>query len=144
MRKTNVQAAIDGLDGFFRHWMSRSQRAALKLALKGEEGAYFVELLSNLSKTIDDMPKTYDTQEAGDTATIHLHYFRGGVDAWITEKDVGDAADPFAQHQAFGKITLTGDKEDAEFGYISIQELIENDVELDLHWTPITLADLHD
>jgi hypothetical protein len=144
MNKTEATKALSSTDGFFRHWMPYSQRVALTQALKGEESNYFVKLLSVLKEQIETMPKTYDTDGTGDNAAIHLHYFRGSVDAWITEKDVGDAADPFTQHQAFGKITLTGDKEDAEFGYISIQELIDNGVELDLHWTPMTLADLHD
>jgi hypothetical protein len=30
----------------------------------------------------------------------------------------------------------------AELGYISIEELIKNSVEIDLHWKPITLKEL--
>lgn len=69
----------------------------------------------------------------------------GGVDAWIVERDVGENGTeaPGAgegdqhQHQAYGKITLFGGGwEEAEWGYISIVELIQNGVELDLYWEP--------
>ena len=71
---------------------------------------------------------------------VHLHYFGGSVDAWIVERDMGDSKyqdEIGPQYQAFGPITLYGESiRDSEWGYISIQELIENGIELDLYWTP--------
>ncbi|MFA5352688.1 MAG: hypothetical protein WC291_00500 [Thermodesulfovibrionales bacterium] len=55
---------------------------------------------------------------------------------------MGDGSGDERQYQAFGLITLTGDPEDAELGYINIQELIEAGVELDLYWLPRKLRDI--
>lgn len=89
---------------------------------------------------------TYNTEDI-ETAdkVLHLHYFGGGVDAWIVERDVGD--DPAGdgtgpQLQAFGKITVMGGWRDAEWGYISIAELIENGVELDFYWEAKTVKEM--
>ena len=128
--------------GFFSKWMGESQRQALRSVINGEEGDHFVQLLSDLRARIEAMPASYETDGEGDNAVVHLHYFRGSIDAWITEKDAGDGSEDDSQYQAFGKITLTGSKEDAEFGYISIEELIRNDAELDLYWEPKRLAEI--
>lgn len=131
-------------DGLLDQFMPVSQRFALKELIKGEEGEFFVQKVLELAKTIRDMPKTHETdfQQTKDKMA-HLHYFRGGVDAWIVEKDVGDGTPDTRQYQAFGTITLFGGGiEEAEWGYISIQELIENGVELDLHWTPKQMKEI--
>jgi hypothetical protein len=64
------------------------------------------------------------------SALARLHYFIGGCDWWIVEKD----ADPdhAGQVQAFGVADLGMG---AELGYISIPELLENGAELDLYFT---------
>jgi len=64
----------------------------------------------------------------------HLHYFTGSGDWYITERDTSTE-----QHQAFGLADLGYG---GELGYISIAELIANNVELDLHFTPQPLAQL--
>lgn len=132
--------------GFFKHWMPALQRLVIQRALKGEEKLFFVEMLSGLRERIEAMPMSYETDGQGDDAIAYLHYFLGGIDAWITEKDKGEAAllpcECYEQLQAFGKVCLTGDKEDAELGYVSIQEMIENGVELDLYWTPKKLKEV--
>jgi hypothetical protein len=46
------------------------------------------------------------------------------------------------QLQAFGYACLNGDTENAELGYISIEELTENGVELDLYYKPEKLGDI--
>lgn len=143
MTKQEVLESLSDV-GFFRHWISRQQRKVLILLVHGDEGAEFIRILTELKATIEAMPKTYSTDSRGLDAVVHLHYFLGGIEAWITEKDMGDPADedPGAQLQAFGKITLSGDKSDAEFGYIGIDELIANGVEIDLHWKPVTLKEI--
>lgn len=134
----NKSEAIDACknNGFFRHWMPVGQRIALVTALKGEESAGFVRMLSDLKTRIETMPKTGETDDQGDEAIVYLHYFKGSVDAWITEKDIQLPGENGNQIQAFGKICLTGSREDSEWGYISVEELIQNGVELDLYWTP--------
>ena len=114
---------------------------AIAQAIRGEEGQYFIDLLVNLKYAIENMPRTYETEKLHmKDKVIHLHYFGGSVDAWIVERDVGDSkyqGEIGPQHQAFGPITLCGESiGDSEWGYISIQELIGNGVELDLCWTP--------
>ena len=73
---------------------------------------------------------TYESTAKGRAALAYLHYFIGGFDWWIVEKD----ADPdhAGQVQAFGIADLGMD---AELGYISIPELLENGAELDLYYT---------
>jgi hypothetical protein len=81
------------------------------------------------------MPVTYATDGQGDDATVHLHYFTGGCDWYITEKDAGTPDEP-GQRQAFGLANLGYG---GELGYISIAELIANGAELDLYWRAVPL-----
>ena len=111
-----------------------AQRFAISEAAEGEEGEFFLDKLQELQKTIDTMPKTYEQDGKGDDAIVYLHYFLGGMDWYITERDMEDD-----QLQAFGLADLGYG---GELGYISIQELIDNGVELDLHWKPKTLAEV--
>ena len=141
MNKHEALASLNSETGFFRHWMGRSQRMAIAQAIRGEEEEYFVNLLIDLKYFIENMPRTYETEKLQmKDKVVHLHYFGGSVDAWIVERDVGDSkyqAEIGPQHQAFGPITLSGESiGESEWGYISIQELIDNGVELDLYWTP--------
>src|ERR1043166_998262 len=108
-------------------FIGRQQQHCLAYALRGEEGQYFQTMLAELAARIGTMPKTYEQDGKGDEATIFLHYFRGGADWWITEKDAETPGEP-GQHQAFGLADL-GDG--PELGYISIAELIAHDVEID-------------
>ena len=89
-----------------------------------------------LGKLFETMPKTYEQDGFGDQAVVHLHYFLGRMNWYITERDIEDE-----QLQAFGLADLG---QGGELGYICIQELIENGVELDLHWTPISLKAIKD
>lgn len=131
-------------NGFFSFFMPEAQRSVLLSTLEGEEGGHFVQLLTDLRARIETMPKTYETDGQGNDAVVHLHYFMGSIDAWITEKDAGVEGDPdLTQSQAFGKIRLSRDPQGAELGYISIQELIDNRVELDLYWTPKKLSEVN-
>lgn len=138
--KQTMESVRNG--GFFQNWMPNLQRLALVHALKGEEKLFFVELLTGMRERVENMPKTYEQDGLGGDAVAHLHYFIGSIDAWITEKDMGAGDGDDRQHQAFGKVCLNGVKKDAELGYISIQELIESGVELDLYWTPKKLKEI--
>lgn len=121
-----------------RHFMAQQQLAVLAEARRGEEGEFFDQKLAEISAVIRSMPKTYETDGQGDAAIAHLHYFKGGCDWFITEKDMGDESGDLAQHQAFGLAKMGGDP---ELGYISIRELIELGVELDLYFTPAPLSE---
>jgi len=117
-------------------FISRGQLKCLFSFLRGEEKDYYKDLVRGMIATIENMPKTYEQDGQGDQAVVHLHYFLGNMDWWITEKDKGDGSEDQEQHQAFGLADLG---HGGELGYISVAELIENGVELDLNWTPKTL-----
>ena len=127
-----------------KHFIGRDQLSVVLAACKSEEGKYFRDMLVTLKSTIGNMPKSYETDGQGDEATATLHYFNGGSDWYITEKDAGapDDEDQGVQEQAFGFACLNGDTENAEMGYISIAELIKHGVELDLYYAPKTIGDI--
>lgn len=117
-----------------RKFVSEPQIQALAEAANGEEREYFINLMIDLAEHLKTMPKTYEQDGKGDDAIVGLHYFRGDMDWYITEKDMEDE-----QLQAFGLADLGYG---GELGYISIEELKANNIELDLHWTPKTLAEV--
>jgi len=120
----------------FRDFVSPSQRACLYDAMRGEEGEYFRKtIVAFWLAVIDTMPKTYEQDGMGDQAIVWLHYFKGSMDWFITERDIDP--DSEGQIQAYGISDLGYG---GELGYISIKELIENGVELDLHWKPRAIA----
>lgn len=122
------------------NFIGRSQRQALRSCCAGEERDFFKQLLQDLDANIEAMPATYETSEQGNAALAQLHYFRGSSDWYITEKDLNLDGD--GQQQAFGFACINGDRYNAEMGYISILELIENDVELDLYFKPCPIGEI--
>lgn len=117
------------------NFVSKSQLNILyDLIHKSEESSYFVEKVVDLDHLISNMPKTYEQDGKGEQAVAYLHYFRGGMDWYITEKDMESE-----QYQAFGLANLGYG---AELGYISIIELMANDIEIDLHFEPTTIGSL--
>ena len=124
-----------------KHFIGQNQTKTLEEMLKGEEKSFFHSKLEELSKIIAEMPKSYETDGQGDKAKAILHYFNGSMDWYITEKDIGSVDDEISgvQHQAFGMANIGMGN---SLGYISIQELIENNVELDMYFTPIALEEI--
>lgn len=137
MTKNAAAASLANL----RPFISVNQRDAIAMGMAGEESTFFSQTARGLSLLIATMPKSYETDGEGFHAVAQLHYFKGGCDWYITEKDAGCKFDgtPGKQLQAFGLADLGYG---AELGYISIAELIENGVELDLYWTPKPLAQI--
>jgi len=112
------------------------------LMSNGEEREHFKALARKLVEILATMPQTYDQEGLGMNAVAHLHYFKGGADWYITERDSDpeDAhPDDRGQIQAFGMADLGYG---GELGYISIKELLANNVELDFYWTPKPLNQL--
>jgi len=121
-------------------FIGRSQLKCLFSFLRGEERDYYRDLIRGMIDIIDHMPKSYETDRQGEKAVAHLHYFgRGATNFWITEKDKGDGTEDHEQHQAFGLCDMGYG---SELGYVSIKELIENGMELDLHWHPKTIEEI--
>lgn len=119
-----------------RSFIGKSQLFCLEQGTRGEESQYFLDLICQLAERIIAMPGVYEQDGKGDEAIVYLHYFRGGMDWFITEKDIEDDDEP-GQHQAFGLSDLG---HGGELGYICIRELIECHVELDFYFEPRTLG----
>lgn len=100
------------------------------------------EVIDRLSGIIKRMPQTYETDNTPtDDKIVYLHYFYGGSDWYIVEKDKGSKDDEVKglQQQAFGYSIMNGDYEEAEWGYIPI-EYMRNSIpmlELDFYFAPI-------
>ena len=125
----DVIVAVKTLKGF----IPAAQLDLMGTLSRGEEGDFFRGKFIEFAKLVSTMPKTYEQDGKGDEAVVSLHYFAGGCDWYITEKDM-----EAEQHQAFGYADLG---HGGELGYISLVELCGiASVELDLHWTPKTLA----
>lgn len=125
----NTGQAISTLTQF----INPAQLNILRLNVKGEEGMYFADLLQQFAHRILHMHHTYEQDGMGEEAVVHLHYFMGVADWYITERDIHHD-----QLQAFG---LADMGYGAELGYISLAEILAHGAELDLHWTPKTLAE---
>lgn len=114
--------------------LSTSQQFAILAGIKSEEGTWFKAKVTELLTLFESMPKIYQQDGLGKQAIVHIHYFMGACDWYITERDTS-----IEQHQAFGYADLGHGH--GEMGYISIAEIIKAGAELDLHWTPKTLAE---
>ena len=144
-----TRAAAGAAMLYLREFIGKNQLTCVASAMRGEERQYFYDKMVELADLIKAMPHTYQQEGKGEEAIVSLHYFIGGCDWFITEKDKGCADDlpgqshaagcRSAQHQAFGWADL-GDRQCAELGYISIVELLACGAELDFHFTPKTLA----
>ena len=91
------------------------------------------DTIERLRGIIDQMPLPYGTDSTpADDKIVWLHYFYGGSDWYIVEKD----SEP-EQYQAYGYAKINDDEEMAEWGYIDIEALKKtNKVELDFYWKP--------
>lgn len=120
-----------------KRFISPQQLHVLRDLCKGEEVEHFITKLQEISLLIQTMPTTHETSALGDDAMVQLHYFSGSSDWWIVERDV-----EVEQLQAFGFICLGGDKQNAELGYIDLEEILNYGVEIDLYWEPVTLREI--
>ena len=120
-----------------RPFLSSMQLSVMGDLSRGEEGSFFLQKFIDLQSQISTMPKTWEQDGKGDAAIAYLHYFIGGCDWYITEKDMDGGIE-----QAFGYAILNGDDECAELGSSSIQEITAYGAELDLHFTPCTLGEI--
>lgn len=134
--KIDWEIALVQLEGFIGH----SQRTCLRwLCNSGEEQDFFRGRVAELASLIASMPRTYDQDGQGDNAIASLHYFTGGCDVWVTELDRGspdDTPEDF-QSQAFGLVDLGFGP---DLGYVSLPEILAAGAELDLYYSPRTLA----
>ncbi|MGJ0353722.1 hypothetical protein NG783_10550 [Aliarcobacter cryaerophilus] len=120
---------------FLQSFISKQQLNSLEYLLKSEEKQYAKEKIDYFFDLIQKMPKSYETDGQGDKAITYLHYFKSGIDFYITEKDMEDE-----QLQAFGLVNMNGE---FELGYINIQEILELNFELDLNFVPKKLKEIN-
>jgi Protein of unknown function (DUF2958) len=130
--KLEAATALNGLRGF----IGRSQLYAIADAMRGEEKQFFFEKMVEMAGIVRTMPKTHETDGQGESATVYLHYFMGGMDWYITEKDMETE-----QLQAFGMADLGYG---GELGYISLVEVLSAGAELDLYFKPRPLSAITD
>lgn len=121
-----------------RPFVSKGQfQVMIEHSVQSEEKQFFLDKLHEYTERVANMPESYQQDGKGDHAVAYLHYFHGGSDWYITEKDMEGGVT-----QAFGYAVLNGDEQNAEVGYISIEELVGLGVELDLHFEPRTLLEV--
>lgn len=124
-------------------FINKNQLQILRDFCKDEEAEYFTLKINDIKQIIATMPKTYETDGQGLDAVAYLHYFTGGADWYITERDAGcenpDGSWDASQLQAFGAADLGYG---AELGYISIEEIVKYGAELDLYFTPKPLKEI--
>ncbi len=122
---------------FLKKFVPERELHALVSGLNGEEGKYFKEILEVTEKRIMAVPPLGFDEEIGLDARVHLHYFGGATDIYISELD-------FRTLEAFGFTCLNGDRWNAELGYSNISEIISIPLmELDLHFdNSVTLGEI--
>ena len=126
-RADAVAESITKLKGFIGH----SQLMAIGRICHSEERKFMYSKLAELARIVETMPKTYEADGQTDPV-VFLHYFMGGMDWHITERDMMPK-----QLQAFGLANLGYG---GELGYISITEITRAGAEIDLHWQPKPLS----
>ncbi len=120
---------------YLKNFISKQQINSLEYLLKSEEKQYFKDKIDEIYTIVDTMPKTYETDGQGNEAIAYLHYYKSGIDFFVTEKDMEEE-----QLQAFGLVNMNNE---LELGYISIQEILELNFELDLNFVPKKLKEIN-
>lgn len=128
-----MQQSIHQAAQTLTRFVGRRQLHAMIELYESEDGQFFKDKLVEWAGVINTMPKTHEQEDKGGEAIAHLHYFMGGFDWYILEKDMETE-----QLQAFGYANMGF----PELGYISIEEITQYGAELDLHWKPTKLADI--
>ena len=128
------------------HFIPPSQwQATRDLIRSSEEKDFFIAAMLRLAALVGAMPQTYGTQDERDPC-VWLHYFGGGYDSWLIERDKGDKDDPVhgVQHQAYGYVRWQHMPDCAEAGYVSLPEAFKamRHLNLDYHFTPCRLSEI--
>lgn len=131
-----LQSLIDG------NFIGATQFKIVLEGLRGEEAGFFAEKMIELWARIEAMPETHGQADEADPKAF-LHYFGGSFDAYILEKDCGDADDEPGQSQiqAYGYASFYG-PDSLEGGFISLPEILGSGAELDFHFDPKPLSEI--
>lgn len=99
------------------------------------------QILDGVEAMLKALPRAYAQDGKGDRAIVHVHYFYGESDWYVTEFHP-DRENP-AYDRLYGFAILNGDTQFAEMGYQSLSELANSGkVELDFYWQPETLGEV--
>ena len=108
-----------------------------EIAIKNGQDVEDFDYFENLIEGYREIPTLYEQDEKGKNAVVYLHYFSGGSDWYITELDKEN-------NEGFGFVVLNEDTQNAEFGYINMNELANSKIDLDLYWSFKTLNEIFD
>ena len=135
VKKVNIYENAD--EKVLKNFIPTSQIQMLEQMAKGEESSGAVDIVKDLYAIIEKMPKPYES-EGAEPKLAHLHYFVNASDWYIIEKDMDGP-----QRQAYGWSILNADSQNAEYGYIDIDELIKiKGVELDFYFEPTPIKEI--
>ena len=109
-----------------RNFVTKSQLAA-------SQSSELDQVVKDVYLQIMSTPLVGDEVEE---TKFHLHYFNPNSDMYIAEVDYGTG------QQDYGYAILNGDLQNAEFGYLSINELLKAGFELDYYFEPILSKNL--
>jgi superfamily II DNA or RNA helicase len=115
-----------------------------QVAIVKEELEAFADVIDELYTKIRNTPKIYETESiALEDKIAHLHYFNSSSDYFVIEMEQGDIFDNDTkiQKQSFVWSILNRDTQNAELGYLSIEELKEY-CELDFHFEPTKMSEI--
>lgn len=121
-------------------FLSTKQNSFLMAQCNGEAQKLAINKLNAIAQIIDDMPKSFEQVGKGDQAIAYLHYSTDDSDWFITEKN----ADGYIG-EAFGYTILNGRQHFSDpngKGLVSIFEITRHGAELDLEFTPCTIAEV--
>ena len=97
------------------------------------------EVQQSIAEKIKRTRNLYEQDGKGKNAVVYMHYFNPSSDWYVTEMDKSTG-------QMFGYVILNGDRQNSEFGYWNIEELMDKEglssmlvPELDYYWNLKTL-----
>ena len=118
----------------YNNLVGKEQLNVFRYLMQSDEGSFFNETINELMEIANEMPRTYETKDIAENNKIaHLHYFKGGFDFYMVEMDALPELS-----KCFGFIK----GHETEWDYISLPDILKAGVELDLHWTPKSIAEI--
>jgi len=112
---------------YTRAIMPKAQQMAVMQSGKGEEKQFFIDKIKEFEKAFEDAKKRQNISL--DDSIVKAHFFYGQTDWYILDYEP-------SENMFFGYVILNGDVQNAEAGYISIDELhTVKGIELDFYWT---------
>ena len=98
-------------------------------------------------KDLEAIPALYSSEDVSMMdKVIHMHFFIGGCDWYVSEHD--KQVDDLGSNLLFGFAILGGDTENAEWGYMDLEEMAAVriapgiEIDRDMHWTPVKASEI--